>query len=147
MLSRIKSEVWDFEPIDYLTNGKNCVYTARRLKNAPDKPAANYPMRILLVHGVELLLKAFIEHFDKSKFQRIHNLKELLETVEEIGALQTPRVIQINEIRTTIEKLECDYYPDSIAARYTNKNSRLEDSTFTVLEHCLIKPLEKVIYL
>lgn len=141
--------MYKFEPIDYLTNGKNCIYTAEKLKNGPDKIETNYPMRILLVHGVELLLKAFIQHFDKSKFKEIkieHDIEVLHKTAEEINNQHNLNIFT-SELNNAVSKITTDYYPDSVKARYQNTDSRLDFSVFMILRELLIQPLKKIIHL
>lgn len=146
MFVGISSKVYEFKPIDYLTNGKNCVYTAQMLKDGPDKIKTNYPMRALLVHGIELLLQAFILHFDKSKFIKIHDLMKLYDIAETIDSSNNLNILT-NDLNNAINDIVLDYYSDSVKARYKNKDSRLNLSLFSTLKTLLIKPLEKTIHL
>lgn len=136
----------EFEPIDYLIEGRNCVDTAFLLKDGPDKIKKKYPMRVLLIHGIELLLKAFIQHFDKSKFTKDHDLKRLYNIVEEIDKSQNLKILTI-ELNDEINKIISNYYSDSVMARYKNADSNLNFLVFTVLRELLVKPLEKIIHL
>ena len=146
MFVGISSKVYEFKPIDYLTNGKNCVYTAQMLKDGPDKIRTNYPMRVLLVHGIELLLQAFILHFDKSKFIRIHDIKKLYSLAEKVDSSLNLNILT-NDLNCAINDVVIDYYSDSVKARYKNKDSRLNFSLFLSLKQSLILPLEKTIHL
>lgn len=136
----------EFEPIDYLINGRNCVEIARLLKDGSEKIKANYPMRVLLVHGIEFLLKAFIQNFDKTKLLRTHDIKKLYNTAGEIDKLKNIGILT-GEIKDAVDKFASSYYPDSVKARYKNTDSRLDFSLFVILKELLIQPLEKVIHL
>ena len=152
LLPHTSSKKEAFAPIDYLANGRNCIELARLLIDGPNKIKNNYPMRVLLVHGIELLLKAFIQHFDKSMFTKRrdinkgHNIKELHRTAEEIDRSHNLNVLT-DELKSAINKVVSEYYPDSVKARYTNFNSSLDFSLFMILKELLIQPLEKVIHL
>ncbi|MSU56135.1 MAG: hypothetical protein EXS51_02400 [Candidatus Taylorbacteria bacterium] len=146
MFVNIPDEAYKFEPIDYLANGKNCVYTAQILKDGPDKLKKNYPMRVLLVHGIELLLQAFILHFDKSKFIRVHDIKKLYSLAEKIDNSLNLNLLT-NDLSCAINDVVLDYYSDSVKARYKNKDSSLNFSLFLILKKSLIQPLEKAIHL
>ena len=149
----VSSETYEFEPIDYLTNGKNCVYTAQMLKDGPDKIKTNYSMRVLLVHGIELLLKSIIQNFDIKKFNEIikdikvrHDIKKLYNIAEKIDKLQNLNILT-SELNNAINKITTNYYPDSVKARYKNTSGHLEFSIFMILRELLIQPLERVIHL
>lgn len=149
MVSLISGKIFEFEPIDYLKNGKRCVYAAQILKDGLDKlykAETNYPMKVLLVHGIELLLKAFIQHFNKNEFVEIHSIKKLYDIAEKIDKSQSFNILT-NELHYAVNKVFSDYYPDSVEARYKNVNSKLDFSLFVILKEQLIQPLEKVIHL
>ena len=136
-----------FEPIDYLVEGRNCVDVAFLLKDGPDKIKKNYPMRVLLIHGIELLLQAFICHFDKSKFEKGHDIKKFYNIAKKIDKSRNLNILTNELLNNAINKITANYYPDSIKARYKNTNSHLEFSIFMILRELLIQPLEKVIHL
>ncbi|OGZ11687.1 MAG: hypothetical protein A3D67_03310 [Candidatus Lloydbacteria bacterium RIFCSPHIGHO2_02_FULL_51_22] len=142
----MKNKFYDFEPVDFLGNGKHCISVAKQLKDGcgeTGKAEANYPMRVLLIHGIELLLKSLILHFDSSKFSKEHDIKKLYDTAKDI-VIQKELGIQDFLSEDEIKKIVDDYYPDSMKARYYNKTSRFDFSIFYSLEN-FVKILEEYI--
>ena len=142
----MKNKFYDFEPVDFLGNGKHCISVAKQLKDGcgeTGKAEANYPMRVLLIHGIELLLKSLILHFDSSKFSKEHDIKKLYDTAKKI-VIPKELKISVFSLEYEMKNIVDNYYPNSVKARYCNKNSHLSFSIFGTLEN-FVKRLEKYI--
>ena len=144
----------EFEPIDYLVEGKHCVDVAFLLKDGQDKMEKNYPMRNLLALGIELLLKGVIQKYNARKFNEIkkksgitHNIEKLYEIASEVDRSNNLNILTNNELKSAIFKHTSKYYPDTVKARYTNTDSFLDFTLFIILRELLIQPLEKIIHL
>lgn len=144
----------EFEPIDYLTHGEHCIDVAKSLElPGQNRSETSYPIRILLVHGIELLLKSFIQQYNPREFRQImslfdtrHDIKKLYETAEKIACSQHLSIFVQPNLKNAVDNFVSNFYPDTVRARYKNRDiSVLNYSIFKTLRTHLITPLEKLI--
>lgn len=128
----------------FFFRGKGCVEDAKYLFD--NKPNSHYG--ILLIHGIELLLKAYIlikenSHQNLSKFLKElgHNYDEIYKRSIEYG--DELKDIELKRLSAFLTKY---YYPNTIEARYVERSKLLQFqvNTFRILEEKLINPINAI---
>lgn len=132
--------------IDYIGYGKCCVHTAallfRRAKDE-DFPKDTYPSGILLLHGIELLLKAFLL-LQGRNLSHTHSILFLYKKCAEREGFHR------GELWASLQLLARWFAENTIDARYAvleGKRARtmIAHNTFLIVKKELIFPLEALL--
>ena len=145
MNNRIK-KYNEFETQDYFTNGKYCLEAANHLYKF-DKVKRFYPVGLLIVHALELLLKAFINHFDSHQFtnvQKLHDLQKLHGKAVDIDVSKNVGIFS-HELNSNILRFIRDFYGDSVAVRYKITDCILDFKIIISIKEKMVNPMENLL--
>ena len=143
---------------DYFSKGKRCIESSEILFNLQQSSRKNgeiitYEYGLLLIHGVELLLKSFFLLSEKISFGRYdidklfkygHDYKKLYNDCLEIDK---KGFLNDEQLKSLINDLSKKFYFGTIEARYPEYSGGTVFSfnTFFILKEKLICPLGKII--
>jgi hypothetical protein len=130
----------------FYIDGARCIKDAEFLWAEKGQNQSSYA--ILLIHGIELLLKSYIllnETKELDECRKIfygHDYKKLYEKCQEYST-----ELNNGDLEYLINQLSLYFYPDSITARYIEKNRIIEfyDNSFTILNNHLVVPIKILI--
>src|SRR5579864_8975760 len=137
------------------SNGSTCVHSAEFLFEEGQKNYTLYEYGILLIHGIEVLLKSFIlakdfsvsvDDFKKAggKYRKdAHNISQLLQIAL---TLDDKKIISSLELQSIITILAIEYAEDTVELRYPDRSGlrRFNTDTFKLLNRFLVEPLSNL---
>lgn len=146
MKNKVKHIVDKEKVEDFIGHGKCCVNTAELLfRRARERtfPKSMYPAGILLLHGIELLLKAVLL-LQGMNLPRTHSILSLYKKCAEKEGFHR------GELWACIQLLVRWFASDTVEARYavlegTRDRTIIAHNTFSVITDELVNPLERFV--
>ena len=137
--------------IAFYIRGLNCIQSGEALFNSTKTPDPNKPYDILLIHGIELILAAYIMANDasvvdaKAVYSKFHHLYGKM--YKECQKLDTANIVfQDKELTDHVLHLADAYAPSVIEVRFPSESGLMSFPTkiFEVLKEKLIAPLKNL---
>ncbi len=143
----------------FFTDGKECIISADTLFH--DKMRGSRSQYgILLIHGIELLLKSYLlikytsltdDQMDSYLKKLGHKYRDIYDECKKYGDEITGPITSdssISILKTYLDYLRNTYYEDSVGVRYIQESGliKFDPIIFTAIEGYLIKPIHKLLF-
>ena len=145
----------------FFVDGRECITSANNLFH--DKERGNRSQYgILLIHGIELLLKSYLllknrslpdesGQIDKYLKKLGHKYKDIYDECKKYGSEITSPLgpdLPVSILEVYLDSLRHTYHEDSVGVRYVQESGLVlfDGTIFTAIEGYLIKPIHALLF-
>ena len=145
----------------FFSDGRECIISADELFHEKDRGARSQ-YGILLIHGVELLLKSYLllkntslpddrDKIDKYLKRLGHKYKDIYDECKKYGdelSKQVSSELPVSILEIYLDSMRHTYYEDSVGVRYVQESGVVQFNpvTFAAITGYLIKPIHMLLF-